>query len=233
MDWRRRVCLLSSGLSNPVTAVLWLVRVEMKVRLLRVVTVMMVVMRIALNRGMICTTVAIVVRMWSPPYLALLRSSGRSFVLVGETMCLVSPLTCPLLLLVWKHSCTLIREVAVVALPTHVVMRVVAPSLAPNLSANWRWSLIGCPGAGAWLLDRPQSTLSHSVWRSVTPGSFGPFIFLHCLLLSKGGCQPSALSSTREYLWSPGKLGIHWGCTTVRVPWMLLLTVKGVGTRSS
>lgn len=228
MDWRRRVRLLSIGLSDPVTTVLWLVWVEMKVRLLRVVTVMMVVMRIALNRGVICTAIAIVVRVWGPPYLALLRSSGRSFILVGETMWLVSPLTRPLLLLVRKHSCTLIREVAVVALPTHVVMRVVAPSLTPNLSSNWRWSLIGCSRAGVRLLDGSQSSLSHPVWRSVTPGSFCPFIFLYCLLLSKGGSQSSALSSTREYLWSPGKLGIHWGSSAVRVPWMLLLTVKGV-----
>lgn len=171
MDWGR-VCLLSGGLNNPVTAVLWLMGVEMEVRLLRVVAVMVVEVRVALNRGVIGTTVAIVVRVWSSPYLALLRSPWRPFILVGEAMWLVSPVTRPLLLLlllVGKHPRTLVREVAVVAPPTHVVMRVVAASLGPNLSANWRWSLIGCPRAGTGLLDGSQTTLSHAVWRSVAP----------------------------------------------------------------
>lgn len=168
MDWGRRVCLLSRGLNNSVTAVLWLMGVEREVRLLRVVAVMVVEMRVALNRGKISTTIAIVVRVWGSPYLALLRSSGP-FILMGKAMRLVSPLSCPLLLLVGKHSPTLVGEVAVVAPPTHVVMRVMAASLGPNLSANWRWSLIGCPSVGAGLLNGSQSNLSHAVWRSVTP----------------------------------------------------------------
>lgn len=170
VDWGRRVCLLSRGLNNPVTAVLWLVGVEREVRLLRVVAVMVVEMRVALNRGReIGSTVAIIVRVWGSPYLALLRPSGRPFILVGEAMRLVSPLTRPLLLLVGEHPRTLVREVAVVAPPTHVVMRVMAASLCPDLSANWRWSLIGCPRAGAGLLDGSQTTLTHAVWRSVAP----------------------------------------------------------------
>ncbi len=170
MDWGRRVGLLSRGLSNPVTAVLWLVGVEREVRLLGMVAMMVVEVRVALNRGReVSSTVAIIVRMRGSPYLALLRPSGRPFILVGEAMRLVSPLTRPLLLLVGEHPRTLVREVAVVAPPTHVVMRVVAASLTPDLSANWRRSLIGCPRAGAGLLDGSQTTLSHAVWRSVAP----------------------------------------------------------------
>lgn len=138
-------------------------------RLLRVVAVMMVKMRVALDRGEISSTITIVVRVWRSPNLALLRSSGRPFVLVGEAVRLISPLSCSLLLLVGKHPSTLVREVAVVAPPTHVVMRVVAASLGSNLSANWRWSLIGCPRVGGRLLNRSQSTLTNAVWRSVTP----------------------------------------------------------------
>lgn len=141
VDWGRRVCLLSRGLNNPVSAVLWLMGVEREVSLLRVVAVMVVKMRVALNRGVISTTIAFVVRVWCSPYLSLLRPSWRPVILVGVAMWLISPL-CPLLLLVGMHPRALVREVAVVAPPTHVVMRVVAASLGPNLSANWRWSLI-------------------------------------------------------------------------------------------
>lgn len=186
MDWGRRVCLLSRGLNNPVTAVLWLMRVEREVRLLRVVGMMVVKMRVALNRGVIGSTIAIIVRVRGSPYLALLRSSRRPFILMGEAMWLVSPLTRPLLLLMGKHPCTLVREVAVVAPPTHVVMRVVGASLRTNLSGNWRWSLIGCPRADSGLLYGSQSALSHALWRSVAPGSFGPIIILQCLLLPVG-----------------------------------------------
>lgn len=157
-------------------------------RLLRVVAVMMVVMRVAFYRGEIGSTVAIVVRVWGSPYLALLRSSGRPLILVGEAMRLVSPLTRPLLLLVGKHPRTLVREVAVVAPPAHIVMRVVTASLGPDLSANWRWSLIGCSRAGTGLLDGSQSSLPHTVWRSVAPGSFRPIFLLQSLLLSERGC---------------------------------------------
>lgn len=142
----------------------------MEVGRLRVVAVMVVEMRVALNRGVIGTTVTIVVRVWGSPYLALLRSPGRPFILVAEAMWLVSPVTRSLLLLlVRKHPPTLVREVAVVSPPTHVVMRVVAASLGPNLRANWRWSLIGCPRVGVGLLDGSQSSLSHAMWRSVAP----------------------------------------------------------------
>lgn len=79
----------------------------------------------------------------------------------------VTPFTHPLLLLVGRHPCTLVREVAVVAPSTHVVMGVVAASLSPNLIAHWRWGRIGCPRAG--LLDGAQSTVSHAMWGSVTP----------------------------------------------------------------
>lgn len=187
MDRWRRVYLLSRGLNNPVTAVIRLMGVEGEVRLLRVVAVMVVEVRVALNRGKISTTVAIIVRVRGSPYLALLRSSGRPFILVGEAVRLISPLNGPLLLLVGKHPCTLIREVAVVASPTHVVVRVVAASLCPHLSANWRWSLIGCPRVGAGLLNGSQSTFPHAVRRSITPGSFDSIIILQCLLLPEGG----------------------------------------------
>lgn len=188
MDWGRGVRLLSGSLNYPVAVILRLVGVEREVRLLRVVAVMMVVMRVAFNRGEIGSTIAIVVRVWGSPYLALLRSSGRPVVLVAEAMRLVSPFARPLLLLlVGVHPRTLVREVAVVAPPAHVVMRVVTASLGPDLSANRRWSLIGCPRAGTGLLDGSQSTLPHAVWRSVTPGSFRPIILLQSLLLSERG----------------------------------------------
>lgn len=270
----RRVCLLSRGFNNPVTAVLWLMGVEREMSLLRMVAVMVVEMRVALNWEF-GSTIAIIVRVWGSPYLALLRSSGMPFILVGKAMWLVSPLACPLLLLVGKHPATLVRKITVVAPTAHVVMRVVAASLGPNLSANWRWSLIGSPRVGAWLLNGSQSTLSHAVWRSVTPkeekyknkislstknlicqlsvrsirtytfkpnlrptcvsipGSFGAIIILQSLFLPEGGCQPTALASTREDLRPPGQLRIHRGGPTVRMPWMLLLPVKGVRTRSS
>lgn len=144
--------LLSRSLDNPVTVALWLMRVEREVRLRRVVAVMVVEVRVALNRGEVCATVAIIVRVWGSPYLALLRSPRRPFVLVAEAMRLVSPLTRPLLLLV-GHPCTLIGEVAVVAPTAHVVMRVVASSLGTHLRADWRRGLIGCSRAGAGLLD--------------------------------------------------------------------------------
>lgn len=75
MDRGRRVCLLSSGLNNSVSAVLRLVGLERKVRLLRVVAVMVVEMRVTLNRRVFATTVAIVVRVCGCPYLSLLRAS--------------------------------------------------------------------------------------------------------------------------------------------------------------
>lgn len=190
MDWGRRVCLLGRGLNNPVSAVLRLMWVVREVWLLRVVAVMVVEMRVALNRGVIGTTVAIVVRVWGSPYLSLLRPSWRPFFLVGVAMLLISPLRplLLLLLLVGMHPPTLVREVAVVAPPAHVVMRVVAASLGSNLSANWRWSLVGCARGGAGLLDGSHSTLSHAVWRSVAPRPFGHIVILQSLLLPVGGC---------------------------------------------
>lgn len=137
VNWGRGVCLLSRGLNNPVTAVLRFMWLEREVRLLRVVAMMVVMMRSALNRVVIGSTIAIVVKVRGPPYLPLLGSSGP-FILVDEAMRLVSSLSWPLLLLVGKHSCTLISKVAVVALPTHVVMWVMATSLC----SNWWWSLI-------------------------------------------------------------------------------------------
>lgn len=146
-------------------------RVEREVRLLGVVAVMVVEMRVAFDRRVICTTVAIVVRVRGSPNLSLLRPTWGPFILVGVAVLLISPLRplLLLLLLVGMHPPALVREVAVVAPPTHVVMRMVAASLPPNLSAHWRWSLIGCSRGGAGLLDGSQSTLSHAVWRSVTP----------------------------------------------------------------
>lgn len=134
MHWGR-ISLLSRPLHNPVATVVWLVWVKGKVRLLRVVAVMKVEMRAALNRWDIASTISIILRVWRSPHLALLGSSG-SVVLVGEAMLLVSPLRRPLLLLVGEHPGTLVWEVAVVALSTHVVMCVVAASLRPNLCAS-------------------------------------------------------------------------------------------------
>lgn len=90
MYWGR-VCLLSRDLNNPITTVLWLVWVGREVRLLRVVAVMMVEMRAALNWLEIDSTISIILRVWGSPYLALLGSSG-SFILVGEAMLFVSSL---------------------------------------------------------------------------------------------------------------------------------------------
>lgn len=149
---------------------------------------------------------------------------------MGEAMRVVSSITGPLRLLMGSHPRTLIGEVAVVAPPTHVVMRVVAAALGANLSADWWWGLIGRPGARAGLLDGSQSTLSHAVWRSVTPLPFGHIIILQRLLLPQWGGQPTTLPSDREYLRPPGQLRIHRWSPAVRVPWMLLLLlpVKGV-----
>lgn len=128
----------------------------------------MVVMRAALNRGEIGSIISIILRVWGSPYLALLGSSG-SFILVGEVRWLVFPLCLPLLLLVGKHPCTLIREVGVVSLSTHVVMWMMVASLRPNLCANWRWRLIGCPTVRSRLLYRSQYAFSYAMWRCVTP----------------------------------------------------------------
>lgn len=124
-----------------------------KVRLLLEVAVVMVEMSIAFDGGVICATIAIIVRMWSSPYLALLRPSGP-LILVAKAMRLIAPFSHPLLLLVRMHSSTLVREVAVVASSTHVVMWMMAATLGANLCANWWWSLIGCPSIGNRLLDR-------------------------------------------------------------------------------
>lgn len=121
-------------------------------RLWRVVAVMVVVVRVALDGGEVSATVAIVVRVRCSPDLALLRPSGRPLILVAETVRLVSPLARPLLLM--RHPRTLVGEVAIVAPPTHVVMRVVASPLRTDLSANGRWGLIGRSRARAGLLDR-------------------------------------------------------------------------------
>lgn len=144
-------------------------RVEIKMRLLRVVAVMMVMVRVAVNRRDVCSAIAIVMSRWGSPYLALLRCSRVPVILMSEAVWVVSPLIPPLLLLllllVGRHPRTLVREVTVVASPTNVVMRVVAASL----SADRRWCLIGWSRAQAGLLDGSESTLSHTMWRSVTP----------------------------------------------------------------
>lgn len=152
VHWRRRIRLLRS-IGNPVAAVVCFVRMESKVRLLGEVAVMVVEMSVALDRGVIGATIAVVVRVWSSPYLALLRPPGP-LILVAKAVRLIAPFSHPLLLLVRKHSPTLVREVAVVASSTHVVMRVMAATLGPNLCADWRWSLIGCPCVGDRLLNR-------------------------------------------------------------------------------
>lgn len=127
----------------------------------------MVVMGAVLNSLELDSTISIILRVWSSPYLALLGSSG-SFILVGEVMWLVSPLCWPLLLLVGKHPGTLVREVAVVSLSTYVVMWMMAASLRPNLCATWRWCLIGCPTVRPRLLYRSQYAFSYAMWRCVT-----------------------------------------------------------------
>lgn len=141
---RRRVCLLSLGLTNSVTTVFWFMRVKSEVRLRVVAVMVVVVMRVALHRGDVCSAITIIMRMCGSPYLALLRSSGRPFILVGEAMWLASSIICPLMLLVCRHPCSLVRKVAVVATATNVMMRVVAASLGSDLSANGRRSLTGC-----------------------------------------------------------------------------------------
>lgn len=138
---RRRRVRLFRRVSDPVAAVVSFVRVKGKVRLLGQVAVVMVEVSVALDRGVIGAAVAIVVRVRSAPYLALLGASGP-LVLVDKAVGLVAPIGHPLLLLVREHPSTLVGEVAVVASSTHVVMRVVAASLGPNLCADWRWSLI-------------------------------------------------------------------------------------------
>ena len=145
MERGRRVSLLSLGITNPVPIVFCLMGVDREVGLLRVVAVMVVVVRVSLHWGEVCSAITVIVRMWGSPYLALLRSSGRPFILVGKVMRLVSPLIRPLMLLVGRHPRTLVRKVAVVAAPTYVVMRVVASCLGTHLRANWRRSLTGCP----------------------------------------------------------------------------------------
>lgn len=151
-----------------------------EVGLLRVVAVMVMEVGVTVDGRVVCTTVAIVVRVWGSPYLALLRSTGLPVILVGKAMGVVTPLSTPLLLLVGGHPPTLVREVTVVPTTAHVVMRVVAASLSSNLSANWRWCLIGWPGIRAGLLNRAQSP---PMRRSVAPGPFGHIVILQSLLL--------------------------------------------------
>lgn len=200
MERGRGVRLLVGGFNSPVAVAVRLMGVEREVRLLRMLAVMMVEVRVVLNRGEVCTTVSIVVRMWTSPDLTLLRSSRWTFILVGE----VSSLCCSLLLLLVRHPCTLVREVAVVSSSTHVVMRVMSTSLCAHLCTNRRWCLIGCSRARTGLLDGSQTTFSHAMWRSITPGAFGHFIILQCLLLPQWGSKHTALCSSRKYLWPPG-----------------------------
>lgn len=152
MHRRGRVGLFRH-VDNPVAAVVCFVCVEGKVRLLWQVAVVMVEVSVALDRRVIGAAVAIVVRVWGAPYLALLGASGP-LILMGKAVGLVAPFSHPLLLLVREHPSTLVGEVAVVASSTHVVMRVVAAPLGPNLSADRRRSLIGCPSVGDRLLNR-------------------------------------------------------------------------------
>lgn len=163
MYWGR-VPLLGRPLHSPVTAVFRLVWVKREVRLLRVVAVMKVEMRTALNGRDIDAAVSIVLRVWSPPHLALLGSS-RSVILVGEAVLLVPPLCWPLL----EHPCTLVWEVTVVPLSPHVVMCVMAASLGPSRGASQRWRLTGCPTVSSRLLYWSQYTFSYAMWRRVTP----------------------------------------------------------------
>lgn len=111
--------------------------------LLRVVAMMVVQVGVTVDGRVVCTTIAIIVSVRGSPYLALLGSTGRAVILVGEAMGVVSSLSTPLLLLlVGGHPPTLVREVTVVPTTAHVVMRVVAAALSSNLSADWRWCLI-------------------------------------------------------------------------------------------
>lgn len=168
MVHRRRRVRLFRRVGAPVAAVVGFVRVKSEVRLLGQVAVVMVMVSVTLDRGVISAAVAIVVRVWTAPDLALLGAPG-SLILMDEAVGLVAPFGHPLLLLVREYPSTLVGKVAVVASSTHVVMRVVAASLGPNLCADWRRSLIGCPSVGDWLLNRSYSSLSHVVRRSVTP----------------------------------------------------------------
>lgn len=113
----------------------------------------MVEVSVALDGRVISAAVAIIVRMWGAPYLALLGTSGP-LILVGKAVGLGAPFGHPLLLLVGEHPSTLVGEVAVVAASTHVVMGVMAAPLGPNLCGDRRRSLIGCPSVGDRLLNR-------------------------------------------------------------------------------
>lgn len=110
-----------------------------------VVAVVVGKMSAALHDGEVCTAVTVVMRMWGSPYLHLLRSSRRPVIWMGEAVGLVASFALPLLR-VGRHPCTLVGEVAVVAPPSDVVMRVVCASLAANLHTNGRRrSLTGGP----------------------------------------------------------------------------------------
>lgn len=147
--WERRrgVSLLGGSLTNPVTAVFWFVVVggELGRLLMVVVAVMVGEMRAALHAGEVCTAVTVVMRMWGSPYLHLLRPPRRCVFWMGEAVGLVAPVARPLLR-VGGYPCTLVGEVAVVAPPADIVVRVMGASLAANLHANRRRrSLTGGP----------------------------------------------------------------------------------------
>lgn len=167
----RRVGLLTGG----IVAVFWLVGVERERRLLRVVAGMVVEVGIALHGGDVGPSVTIVMGVWAPPDLDLLRPPGRPFVLVGK-----APITRPLLLLVVGHPHARVGEVAVAAPPTDVVMGVGAASLGADLSADGRrGSLTGRPRRRAGLLDWSQTGLSQAVRRRVAPETQTSFKTTH------------------------------------------------------
>lgn len=124
---------------------------------------MLVMVRVALHRRAVGSTVVVIVR--GAPYLTLLRSSCRPVILLGVALRLASPFLPPLLLLMGWDPCALVGEVAVTSPSAHVVVSVVAASLG----AGRRGGLVRGPRRRAGLLDRSQSTFSQAMWRRVTP----------------------------------------------------------------
>lgn len=175
MQWWGSIGLLWRGLASPVPVPVVLM-VQREVGLLEVSSGIRWVLR---------TPIAVVMRMWGSPDLALLHCPRWALVLVAEA---------PLCTSLVGKSTSLFWKVAIVASSTHVVMW-----MAPNLCPNWRGCLVGCP-RGAGLLDGTQTNLTHTMGRRVTPGPFGYVFFVQWLFLPQWRRQPAALCSSWENL---------------------------------
>lgn len=202
MQWGGGVGLLWGSLTCPVPVGLALV-MQREVGLLEVSSGF---------RGVLWTPVAVIMRMWSTPDLALLHAPGWTLVLVAE-----GPLSASLV----GQPASLFRKVTVVAPSTHVVMW-----MAPNLCPDWRGCLVGCP-RGVGLLNGTQTNLTHAMGGCVTPGSFGHVFLVQWLFLPQRRREPTALCSSRENFWTPGQFRVHGRGPTMWMP-LMLLPVKGV-----